>query len=83
MTHPHLCSPLLSLLRLFRIAYNIVAINHNNKNSHIIQNVYHTLKIILKQYKIDQTSVRGGGQFGKHQTIPLFFKASLTWTNGL
>ena len=38
-------------------------------NSHIIQNVFHTLKIILKQYKIsweiDQTS--------KHQTISIQF----------
>ena len=47
-------------------------------NSHIIQNVFHTLRIILKQYKISQekTSLKGGGgtpPLVKYQTISRFF----------
>jgi hypothetical protein len=33
---------------LFRIASNIFLINHKEKSSHIIKNVFHTLKIIVK-----------------------------------
>ena len=52
-------------------------------NSHIIQNVFHTLRIILKQYKISQEKTgnwpnlaKGGGgtpPLVKYQTISRFF----------
>ena len=58
--------------------------------SHIIQNVFHTLRIILNQYKFSREKtgnwpnpLKGGGTppLVKYQTISLFFLKGSIWAN--